>query len=314
MEKDPFHSVRKLVFQDLWNHYFQKVPFAKKMLDAFEVRKDSWVEDHVAYRTLPGTYTGSSQLQGLFEALGYTRKDDYRFEDKKLNAFWLAPPDIHGHSKESSPKIFISELEEKTFSPGFRAIINKYTRQAENSPLSKILDLSRQVRQGSKESEKQLVTECVAFLTSSPAWCRPTYADYQTLQKESEYAAWTLLFGPQINHFTVSVHLMSSFQNIHQLAAFLEQQVKIPMNHGGGLVKGTPDLLLEQIATMAASIDFSFQEGTRKVPYGFVEYAYRYTLPQQKPDGLWKSYYQGFVTSNADKIFESTFESTPPQN
>ena len=79
------------------------------------------------------------------------------------------------------------------------------------------------------------------------------------------------------------------------------------MNHSGGVVKGTPELLLEQIATMAVDLEYEFQEGVSKVPYGFVEYAQRYPLAGRTWDGQWSSYYQGFVTSNADKIFESTF-------
>jgi hypothetical protein len=311
MDKDRLHSARKQIFKGLWDHYFKLVPTAPKMVAAFESRNDLWTEDHVAFRTLPGEFTGSHQLQDLFEALGYSRKDDYRFADKKLNAFWLAPPDIHGHSHEASPKIFISELDPETFSPGFREVVRRYTSQVTASPLTKIKALSHQIQINAKSDENaqaHLIAECVAYLTSSPAWSRPTFADYQLLQKESEYASWTLLFGPQINHFTVSVHLMTTFQNIHQLAEYLEDKLKIALNKVGGVVKGTPDLLLEQIATLAASLDFPFQEGTRSVPYGFVEFAYRYPLAHQKADGLYKSYYQGFVTSNADKIFESTFE------
>ncbi len=310
MDKDRLYSARKQIFKGLWDHYFRLVPTAPKMVAAFESRKDLWTEDHVAFRTLPGEFTGSHQLQGLFEALGYTRKDDYRFADKKLNAFWLAPPDIHGHSQEASPKIFISELDPETFTPAFREVVRTYTSQVKASPLSKIQDLSRHILASSTPDPKitaQLVSESVTYLTSSPAWSRPTYADYQILQKESEYASWTLLYGPQINHFTVSVHLMTTFQNIHQLAEYLENTLKIPLNKVGGVVKGTPDLLLEQIATLAASLDFPFQDGVRAIPYGFVEFAYRYTLPHHKADGQYKSYYQGFVTSNADKIFESTF-------
>ena len=42
--------------------------------------------------------------------------------------------------------------------------------------------------------------------------------------------------------------------------------------------------------------------------YGFVEFAKRYPLDGRVDDGVWKSYYQGFVAANADKIFESTYK------
>jgi hypothetical protein len=307
--QDSVRPYRQQIFKGLWEHYFRLVPFASQMDAAFKLRGDHWLEDHVAFRTLPGPHTGSPILQGVFEALGYTRRDDYHFADKKLRAFWLAPPDIDGHTRDSSPKIFVSELEAQHFSPAFQKIVSHYTAQVVASPLSRIKSLSEQARGGSAEAGQKLVTECVKLLTSPPAWSRPTAADFDLLSKESEYASWTLLFGPQINHFTVSAHLMKTFEGIHQIADFIENQLNIPMNKVGGVVKGTPELLLEQIATNAVKVDFPFQDGARTVPYGFVEYAFRYPLPGHKSDGHWHSYYQGFVTSNADKIFESTFQS-----
>lgn len=301
-------TARTKIFEGLWDHYFKLVPWAPKMVEAFKKRNDDWIEDHVAYRTLPGNHTGAFVLQGIFEALGYTRQDNYSFVDKKLQAFWLAPPDVHGHSKEASPKIFISELELPSFSQPFQETLKRYTSQVRHSPLGTIQRLAQEIRQKDSQALPQLIQECVSYLTSPPAWSRPSFADFELLGKESEYAAWTLLYGPQINHFTVSVHLMESFSHIKDLADYLEKDLQVPMNKSGGVVKGQPELLLEQIATMAAKVPYAFQEGIRDVPYGFVEYAYRYPLPGKKSDGLWKSYYQGFVTSNADKIFESTFQ------
>jgi hypothetical protein len=299
---------RTKVFEGLWNHYFKLVPWAPQMVEAFKKRNDHWIEDHVAYRTLPGAHTGADVLQGIFEALGYTRQDNYTFVDKKLKAFWLAPPDIEGHSREASPKIFISELELPSFSKSFQETVSNYTSQVKNSPLEKIQKLAQDLRNHNADALPQLIQECTSYLTSPPAWARPSFGDFELLSRESEYAAWTLLYGPQINHFTVSVHLMESFSHIRQLADFLENELRIPMNKVGGVVKGQPELLLEQIATLAAKVPYPFQDGTRDVPYGFVEYAYRYPMAGKKTDGMWKSYYQGFVTSNADKIFESTFQ------
>jgi hypothetical protein len=277
------------------------------MMEAFQKRQDEWIEDHVAFRTLPGEHTGSHVLQGVFEALGYTRKDDYHFEQKQLKAFWMCPPDIHGHTREASPKIFISELIPSRFSSEFQEIIRRLSSQVVASPLARINALKIKVLSGDTNAAEELVRECTSLLTTLPSWSRPSVREYEVLKKESEYASWTMLFGHQINHFTVSVHLMKSFSDIHSLAAYLEKDLKVPMNTSGGVVKGTPALLLEQISTMAVDLDYEFQEGVAKVPYGFVEYAQRYPLAGKTHDGIWNSYYQGFVTSNADKIFESTF-------
>ncbi|RZA16324.1 MAG: DUF1338 domain-containing protein, partial [Proteobacteria bacterium] len=273
----------------------------------FKKRGDEWIEDHVAYRTLPGEHTGAHVLQGVFEALGYERKDDYFFDEKQLKAFWMCPPDIDAHSREASAKIFISELIPSKFSPEFQEVLRRSTQQVVASPLLNIHKLRDAAKKGDSKAADQLVVECVGLLTSLPAWNRASAKDYEILRNESEYAGWTLLFGNQINHFTVSVHLMKTFKDIHPLVKFLDEDLKVPMNKaGGGIVKGTPDLLLEQISTKAAEVPYNFQEGVLSVPYGFVEFAYRYTLENKKHDGAWGSYYQGFVTSNADKIFEST--------
>ncbi|WP_176736754.1 DUF1338 domain-containing protein [Oligoflexus tunisiensis] len=302
------HHCRREVFKGLWAHYSELVPDVPRLIQAFEARGEDWTEDHVAYRTLPGEFTGAHILQGVFEALGYSRKDDYFFEAKQLKAFWLCPPDVQGHTRDASPKIFVSELIPTKFSSEFQEVIRRLTSQVTASPLRRIQQLRDQVKGGSQEAADQLIRECVALLTTFPSWSRPSLHDYEVLKKESEYASWTMLYGHQINHFTVSVHLLQGFKDIREVASFLEKDLKVPMNHSGGIVKGTPDLRLEQISTMAVDRDYEFQEGVEKVPYGFVEFAYRYPLPGKQHDGQWQSYYQGFVTSNADKIFESTFK------
>ena len=59
---------------------------------------------------------------------------------------------------------------------------------------------------------------------------------------------------------------------------------------------------------MAADLNYTFSDKTAVVKYGFVEFAKRYTLENALDDGMYDSYYQGFVVANANKIFESTFD------
>ena len=306
---------RERVFRSLWQYYYDSVPIAARIESALKARSDAWIEDHVAFRTLPGEHTGAHVLQGLFEALGYVREDDYHFEEKKLNAFWLSPPDKAGSHAKASPKIFVSELILDDFSDAFKQTLTRYTNTVNSSVLEEVRALTTQLETGIgvEDAEKTALYTKIsdligAYLTASPAWFRPSLADYKTLAKESEYAAWTLLFANKINHFTVSVHLMDSFETITELGSFLETDLGIGMNHSGGLVKGNPSLKLEQIATMAVKVPYLFQDGLDEVPYGFVEFAKRYPLDGKASDGNWHSYYQGFVTANADKIFESTMK------
>lgn len=299
---------RRQVFANLWHYYKQKVPFAPTIEQALQQKGDLWIEDHVAFRSLPGEHCGAHVLQGVFEALGYSRQDDYHFAEKKLDAFWMAPPDTTGMAKDASPKIFISQLIPDSFSADFQKTLRFYTDQVRQSPLAAIRRLQKQMQEaGDKQEAAALVDEITSFLTALPPWSRPVRADYEILQKESEYASWTLLYGNQINHFTLSVHLMQNWSTIAELGQYIEDDLKIPMNHVGGMVKGSTDLSLEQIATKAVRVPYQFQDGVQEEFYGFVEFAKRYPQADQQADGKWQSYYQGFVTSNADKIFESTY-------
>lgn len=297
----------KSLFSQLWANYVSAVIDAQKIEDSLRNKGDVWNEDHVAFRTLPGEHTGMHILQALFECFGYQRKDNYHFEDKQLKAFWMQPPITSDKMcKDALPKIFISELMPERFSADFKKIVQTASAQVVASPIERMRGFSAKAKSGDTEAKKQLVEEGVAFLSCEAPWARPRIADYEMLRKESEYAAWTLMFGFSINHFTVSAHLMHSFKDIHGLNHHIEKELKIPMNASGGLTKGTPDLKLEQSSTLAAQIPVLFQDGLKTLPYAFVEFAFRYTLEGKKDDGMWHSYYQGFVTNNADKIFEST--------
>lgn len=302
-------AVRSEVIAQLWKHYRAKVPDALRIEETLKADGDNWLEDHIAFRTLPGAHTGAHVLEALFTALGYERCDDYHFKDKQLNAFWMKPKGTSGrHSSDISPKIFISELIPEKFSDVFKRIIQNATSTVTGNFVETVAALSKRVNAQDQQAAEALTRASVLYLTSGVPWARPTYADYEILAKESEYAAWTLLFGSQVNHFTVSVHLMKNVTSLEGLNDILVKELKIPMNtSGGGIIKGTKELFLEQSATMAVQLPYLFQDAVESVPYAFIEFAYRHTLPDKKADGLWDSYYQGFVTSNADKIFESTF-------
>lgn len=295
------------VFAKLWKNYTDLVVDARTIEQSLRSKGDVWNEDHVAFRTLPGEHTGMHVLQAVFEALGYCRRDNYLFEEKQLDAFWLEPPGTKGkRCSEVAPKVFVSELMLPKFDKEFQDIINKAVSQVRQNPVPRIQALSADAKKGDQVAADQLVDECVAFLSRGAPWARPTVAEYERLRKDSEYAAWTMVFGFNINHFTVSVQLMKTFSDIHGLNDHIIKDLKIPMNTTGGLTKGTPDLRLEQSSTLAVQIPVLLQDGLKRLPYAFVEFAFRYPKSGFKADGMWDSYYQGFVSNNADKIFEST--------
>jgi hypothetical protein len=301
-------DIRKAVLKELWNDYYTKVPFASIVEKDLKKRNELWIEDHIAFRTLPGEHSGSHVLSRLFELIGYKKEDVYRFEDKSLDAFWLSPSDAGADSKDASAKIFVSELDLSGFDQEFKDIIERYTGQVKSSPLVKLEKLFADFNGGKYELANEIVSIYIDYFTKETPWSAPKLSDYHKLKTISEYASWTLLFGPKINHFTVCVHLLREFKDITVLGKHIEDNLGIKMNKAGGLVKGRPEIFLEQISTMAVELDYTFADANETVKYGFVEFAKRYTLENQNDDGMYDSYFQGFVVANANKIFESTFD------
>lgn len=300
-------TITDKVIKQLWNIYKSKVGQVKIIEDAIRKMDDTWNEDHIAFRTLPGKYCNLKTLASAFEILGYTKAGNYDFPEKKLKAISMNPPIKKGaHSAKVFPKVFISELQLDSFSRAFKDCIQKYTNDVVDSPIEKLKIQYAQLKDDPKKI-LQFANEMSLFLGSGTMWRVPTYQDYELLRIESEYAAWTLVFGNTPNHFTVSVHLMENFRNLKQFNDFIQKKLKITLNKSGGnIIKGSAAVQLEQSATLADECIVRFQDGFYKIPYAFVEFAYRHPLKGKKHDEMWESYYQGFVTDNADKIFDST--------
>ena len=136
-----------------------------------------------------------------------------------------------------------------------------------------------------------------AFLYGGRLW-DISFADYQLLAEESEYASWLAAHGYGANHFTVNVNQLKAFTEVKQVNDHL-RGAGFTINESGGEVKGTPEVLLEQSSTMADKVPVVFSDGTETVPGGFYEFAKRYPMGNGE-------LYTGFVAASADKIFEST--------
>ncbi len=256
-------------FGQTWKHYCTITPDAQRVHDLLKNAGETLINDHVAYRTfnLPGI--DRLTVGKLFEAQGYQRKDDMNFAEKKLTAtYWL-------HENSELPKVFISELRVEDVSPALKEWIRNLTKSAlSKSPLTleSLLDAS---------------------------WPTPSFADYQKFYPESEYAAWTAVFGIRANHFTV---LVNSLKNLTSVAAVNELLLNsgFKMNNSGGLIKGSPQEKLEQSSTLAQRIRYSFSDGEHEIPSCYYEFAKRFPVSEGGP------LFQGFVPKSADKIFEST--------
>lgn len=258
------------VFNKLWNDYITQNPAAKRVYDLFTQEGERVVNDHIAFRTFDDPRIDISIMAKEFEKVGYAYKNSYNFEQKKLNAKHYELPTF-----PDAPRVFISELRLKEFSPFLQETING------------IIDAipSGMINNGE-------------LIYAGNIWGTPSYEVYETLRKESEYAAWVYVYGFRANHFTVSINGLKKYDNIHKVNQFLKDNGFI-INSAGGEVKGTPEELLEQSSIMAGILPVKFKEGTFEIPSCYYEFAMRY------PDSDGKLY-SGFIAKSADKIFEST--------
>ena len=292
----PLRDALDTVLDGLMRRYKARVPDVQAVQNAMVDEglidhADDAQNDHIAFRTMGVDNLGIASFEKIWLAYGYERRDPYRFQAKKLDAYWYAPP------SPELPRIFISELRVGDLSEDAQRIIRSYTDEVRSDPVDD-LDLS----DGTQVDE---------FL-HSPLWRLPTLSDYERLQAESEYAAWVIYNRYYLNHFTVSVHrLPEGYSTIPDFNRFLEAR-GFELNDSGGKVKTSDDGLLRQSSTVAEMIEAEFAGGERKPISGsYVEFAERRPLPEyahMPPRELTRDMRrEGFEAGNADKIFESTY-------
>lgn len=258
-------------FEALWADYTTIAPMAKRLRDQVVSRGENPTNDHVAFRTFDLAPVNLEALEVHLFALGYHRYAPYDFKDKKLRAFGYIHP--YGF-----PRVFLSELVTRDFSPWLQETVAALCAQVDAAHVAE-----------------------PSILWSGRPWKPVAYGDYLRLAEESEYAGWVTALGFHANHFTISINSLRTFETIHQFADYLTDE-GYNLNTAGGVVKGTPAVLLEQGATLADEMPIEFAGGEQHtIPTCYYEFANRYPDPSNGG-----KLYDGFVAASADKIFEST--------
>ncbi|MFV9485072.1 uncharacterized protein DUF1338 [Christiangramia gaetbulicola] len=280
------------------------IPYKERVPDVYRIingmlekgmisKEEDIINDHIAFRTLGLPYLGITSLEKIFLHYGYEKRDYYFFPEKKLNAFW------YSHPENKYPRIFISELRVSDLSQNAQKIIQKYTKNINSDPVDYI--------------DFKNVSEVSDFFTSA-LWELPTLDDYQSLLEESEYAAWVIYNRYYLNHFTISIHdLPEDYNRLEKFNDFLKS-IEIKLNNSGGEIKESRDGLLKQSSSVAGKVRANFLGSeVIEIPGSYVEFAQRLVLPEFSDLPLSKikkdHRRDGFETGNADKIFESTYES-----
>lgn len=231
----------------LWRNYVAKAPQAAEIRSVLTGRGEILSNDHVALRTfaLPGI--GGCALARPFEALGWQPRDSYEFPGGVRARAWR-------HGDRALPGVLISELVVDGLSPRAQAVIR---------------GLVDQLPAGFGERDD--------LAWAGRPW-RVSYADYQALRAESEYAAWVAAFGFVANHFTVDAGALSTFPDLAAVGAFLVEH-GFPLDESpGDMTDGAPGGG-ERAATRPDRVAVEFADVTVRIPSCHYELVRRHPLP-----------------------------------
>lgn len=259
------------IFNRFWIPYSTQNPSAMQIHDLFTGLGEKVIHDHIALRTFNDPRVNMDVIAKVFTDNGYEERGQYEFKAKKL----LGRHYEH-KTDPNAPKVFVSEL-----------------------LLDQCSDYIQQTIREKLDAIDQKIYEDPLLVYQGSIWGKIPFEVYDTLRQESEYAAWTLVYGYRANHFAIKVNALKEFKTLQQVNQFIRDNGYLMNVVGGSEIYGTPSELLEQSSTKAEIIPFEFSDGVFEIPSCFYEFTLRYNDAEGKQ-------YSGFIAANADKIFEST--------
>ncbi len=274
----------------LWAQYKKRVTYAATYQRMVEERGGRLRNDHIALRTfnckVGAQPPGVEGVARIFTALGYQQKDNYIFADKHLTAWH------YEHASDpTNPKIFISQLEVDKVPTATAEIVKKTVANAPD-----IL--------AGKSITSCTPQELAAFF--SRPWAAPKRSDVVAADRDSQYAAWTMLHGNAVNHFTAYINE----QNVKE---WPDIEATVEALRAAGLpvkdeYEGERGTKLRQSSTKASMEDIEVTEdngskGKINWSYAYYEFAERNNVPGS--DGK-PMRFQGFLGPQATNLFEMT--------
>lgn len=289
------------LFDNLWTRYHERVSYVRQYEQVVVNAKGNFVNDHIAFRTIAGQnpLTGISGISRVFEALGYLPAGNYSFTDKSLGS-------IHyQHSNPKFPKLFITELKTWELPADARAILERTTRSHRPMLPAEKLAALWNIDKQSEKFRRELLDDAIATFSNLP-WDVPQKADVVAINKVSQFAAWVMVHGYDVNHFTafVNSHGVASLDDIDKTVAAMKQ-AGVPMK---AEIEGVRGSKLRQTATEAVTIDVAVRDGAQlaKMPwtYAYFEIAERNNI--KDPETGVSTRFEGFLGPQATQLFEMT--------
>lgn len=286
------------LFDRLWDRYRSRVSYVRDYEQMIARSRATFVNDHIAFRTIAGQQptTGIVSLSRIFESLGYVAAGCYQFPDKNLSSTHFQ------HPNGQFPKIFISELRSWELDTASRAILERAMR-THRAPLSDAL-LTQLFRVNASAQGELL--EIIASEFEQLPWELPEKADVVALNAVSQFGAWVLVHGYNVNHFTALINSQGApgLKDIELTIAALRND-KVPMKPE---IEGGPASKLRQSATEAVTIDVAVLDQGKPThmpwTYAYFELAERgqITDPETGKSGR----FEGFLGPQATNLFEMT--------
>jgi 2-oxoadipate dioxygenase/decarboxylase len=288
------------LFDVLWDRYRQRVSFVRTYEQVIQKAGATFVNDHIAFRTFATQQplAGIATISRVFEALGYRAAGSYHFDDKQLSAIHFQ------HANQQFPKLFISELKVWELPLAARGIIERAVRSHRPAISGDVLAALEQLDQGASPAA-ELLSQVVVQFHELP-WVLPARADVEALNKASQYAAWVLVHGYNVNHFTslINSHGVPALADIEKTIVAL-QAAGVPMK---AEIEGERGSKLRQTATEAVTIDVAVHD--RGMPammpwtYAYFELAQRDAVLD--PTTGKQLRFEGFLGPQATNLFEMT--------
>lgn len=299
--EDARHRFAAQLFDRLWARYRARVEYVQTYERVIEEAGATFFNDHIAFRSLAwqDPFVGLATISRLFEALGYRPAGAYAFPDKRLSAVHFDPPDPR------LPKLFFSELRVAEFSFPFRRLLQESLSTHRPPPTKEFL-ASLHVLNDETDPDKSagLLDHAYGWLTELP-WETPQKAIVEAVNERSQYAAWVLLHGYNVNHFTslIDSHQVEALDDIEKTSAALSA-AGVPMKSEIEGERGAP---LRQTATEAVTLDMPVhdEEDSTTMPWTYAYFELAQRTPFKDADGNLVRF-EGFLGSQATNLFEMT--------
>lgn len=198
-------QVASQLFDNLWNDYSVKVPYASGYARLIQDKGGNFVADHLVFRTL-NVHTGEQPggidaISHLFGFLGYSPAEKYQSSDKMVTVRSLTHPD------NKLPRILAGQLEVSHLPGWVQHFVNEVVRETPYPLSDQGIALLNTI-----STNGTLPIEAARFLIADlkSYFCRPwQIPELPVVEKINEYlpyCAWVLLHGNSVYRFSANIN------------------------------------------------------------------------------------------------------------